>query len=120
MVSTRNRAGVTKQTEAGPVAPAGSTSDLAAILEGQAKMQQELADLKKRSADEMEALRQENSWLRRKIEADPTRKGKAKETSEATNSPTFQPSEEESQYNPTQHTFTTIATEIVTGRRTKN
>jgi len=61
MVSTRNRAGVTKQTEAGPVAPAGSTSDLAAILEGQAKMQQELADLKKRSADEMEALRQENS-----------------------------------------------------------
>jgi len=46
-------------------------------------MQQELADLKKRSADEMEALRQENSRLRRKIEADPTLKGKAKEASEA-------------------------------------
>jgi len=30
-------------------------------------MQQELANLKKRSADEMEALRQENSKLRRKI-----------------------------------------------------
>jgi len=70
-------------------------------------MQQELADLKKHSADEMEALRQENSHLRRKIEADPTQKGKAKETSEAAKSPAFQPSEEESEYNPTQHTFTT-------------
>jgi len=46
--------------------------DLTAILEGQAEMQQELANLKKRSADEMEPLRQENSRLRRKIEADPT------------------------------------------------
>jgi len=61
MVSTRSRARVTKQTEAGPVPPAGTTSNLAAILEGQAKMQQELADLKKRSDDEIEALRQENS-----------------------------------------------------------
>ena len=70
-------------------------------------MQQELADLKKRSADEMEALRQENSRLRRKIEADPTLKGKAKEASEAARSPTFQSTEEESEYNPTPHTFTT-------------
>jgi len=58
MVSTRSRVRVTKQTEAGPAAPAGTTPDLTAILEGQAKMQQELADLKKHSADEMEALRQ--------------------------------------------------------------
>jgi len=56
MVSTCSRAGVNKQAEAGPVAPITTTSDLVAILEGQAKMQQELADLKKRSADEMEAL----------------------------------------------------------------
>ena len=56
MVSTHNRAGVNKQAEAGPAAPATTTPDLAAILDGQAKMQQELADLKKRSADEMEAL----------------------------------------------------------------
>ena len=69
---------------------------MGAILDGQAKIQQELADLKKRSADEMEALWQENSRLRQKIEADPTQKGKAKETSE-----------EESEYNPTPHTFTT-------------
>jgi len=70
-------------------------------------MQQELADLRKRSVDEMEALRKVNSRLRRKIEADPTQKGKAKESSEAPKSPVYQPSEEESEYNPTSHTFTT-------------
>jgi len=72
MVSTRSRAGVNKQTDAGPSGPAGITPDLAVILDGQAKMQQELADLKKCSADEMEVLCQENSRLRRKIEVDPT------------------------------------------------
>jgi len=107
MVSTRSRAGVNKQADAGPSGPAVITPDLAAILDGQAKMQQELADLKKRSADEMEVLRQENSRLRRKIEVDPTLKGKAKEASEAARSPAFQPTEEESEYNPTPHTFTT-------------
>ena len=107
MVSTRSRARVNKQVEVGPSGPANITPDLAAILDGQAKMQQELADLKKRSADKMEALRQENSRLRRKIEVDPTQKGKAKETSEAAGPPAFQPPEEESEYNPTPHTFTT-------------
>jgi len=57
MVSTYSRAGVNKQVEAGPSGPANITPDLAAILDGQAKMQQELADLKKRNADEIEALR---------------------------------------------------------------
>jgi len=70
------------------------------------KMQQEIADLKKRNAEEMEALKQENSRLRRRIEADADLKGKAKETSEAVKSPAFQPTEEESEYNPTPHTFT--------------
>jgi len=56
MVSTRNRARINKQVEAGPSRPTNITPDLAAILDGQAKMQQELADLKKRNADEMEAL----------------------------------------------------------------
>jgi len=55
----------------------------------------------------MEALRHDNSRLRRKIEADPNLKGKAKETSEVARSPAFQPTEEESEYNPTPHTFTT-------------
>ena len=91
MVSTRSRAGVNKQVEVGPSGPANITPDLTAILDSQPKMQQELADLKKRSVDEMEALRQENSHLRRKIEVDPTQKGKAKETSEAAKSPVFQP-----------------------------
>ena len=59
MVSTRSKAIVNKQADAGPSGPADITPDLAAILDGQAKMQQELADLKKHSADEMEALRQE-------------------------------------------------------------
>jgi len=61
MVSTRSRAGVNKQADVGPSGPTNITPDLAAILDGQAKMQQELEDLKKRNADEMEALRQENS-----------------------------------------------------------
>jgi len=82
MVSTHSRAGVTKQPKAGPTTPASLTPDLAAILEGQTKIQQELDDLRKRSVDEMEALRQENSRLRRKIKADPTQKGKAKEETE--------------------------------------
>ena len=57
MVFTHSRTGVNKKTKADPVAPAGTTLDFAAILEGQAKMQQELADLKKLSVDEMKALR---------------------------------------------------------------
>jgi len=97
MVSTRSRAGVNKQVEAGPSGPANITPDLAAILDGQAKMQKELADLKKRSADEMEALRQENSRLRRKIEADPTQKGKAKETFDVVGSTAFQSTEKENE-----------------------
>ena len=64
MVSTRSRAGVNKQADVGPSGPANITPDLVSILDSQAKMQQELADLKKRSADEMEALRQENSCLK--------------------------------------------------------
>ena len=89
MVSTRSRVGANKQADAGPSGPTNITPDLAAILDGQAKMQQELADLKKRNTDEMEALRQENSRLRRRIEADPNLKGKAKETFEAVKSPAF-------------------------------
>jgi len=65
MVSTRSKAGVNKQADAGPSGPAGITPDLAAILDDQVKMQQVLADLRKRNADEIEALRQENSRLRR-------------------------------------------------------
>jgi len=113
MVSTRSKAGVNKQADAGPSGPPSITPDLAAILDGQAKMQQELADLKKCSAEEMETLRQENSRLRRRIEADPNLKGKAKETSKAVKSPAFQPTEEESEYNPTPHTFTTTQQTLV-------
>jgi len=72
MVSTRSRARLSKEPEAGPSMPAGNNLNLAIILEGQGKMQQELADLKKRNVDKMEALRHENSRLRRKIEVDPT------------------------------------------------
>jgi len=74
MVSTRSKAGANKQADTGPSGPANITPDLAAILDGQAKMQQELADQKKRSVDEMEALRQENSHLKRKIEPIPLRR----------------------------------------------
>jgi len=57
---------------------ANITPDLVFILKGQTKMQQELADLKKRSADEMEALRQENSKLRRRLRLTLPRKEKAR------------------------------------------
>ena len=57
MVSTRSRAVVNKQVEVGPSGPANITLDLAAILDGQVRMQQELAELNKHIADEMEALR---------------------------------------------------------------
>ena len=107
MVSTRSRARVNKQIEAGPSGLANITPDLATILNAQAKMQQELADLKKHNIDEMEALQQENSRLRRKIEVDPTQKGKAKETSDVPGSVAFHHTKEESECNPTPHTFTT-------------
>jgi len=70
--------------------------DLAAILQGHAKMQQEFTDFMKCSVDEMKALRYENSRLRRKIEVQMDSK-----------TPVCQPTEEESEYNPTPHTFTT-------------
>jgi len=38
MVSTRSRAEVNKQADVGPLGPASTTPDLAAILDGQAKM----------------------------------------------------------------------------------
>jgi len=101
MVSTRSKAGASKQVDTGPSGPPGITPDLAALLDGQMKMQQEIANLKKRKAEEIEVLKQENSRLRRRIEADADLKGKAKETSEAVKSPAFQPTEEESEYNPT-------------------
>jgi len=86
-----------KDPKVGPNMPVGSILNLAVILEGQAKMQQELADLKKRSIDEMEALRHENSRLRRKIEADFTQKGKGKEVLDDPKTLVHQPSEEESE-----------------------
>jgi len=76
-------------------------------------MQHELADLEKHGADELEALRQENTRLRRKIEVDPTEKEKAKETFDAARSPAFQPTEEESKYNPTLHIFTTTQQTLI-------
>jgi len=42
MVSTRSKAGMNKQVDVGPSGPPGITPDLAAILDGQAKIQQEL------------------------------------------------------------------------------
>jgi len=82
-------------------------------------MQQELVDLKKGSADEMEVLRQENSKLGRKIEVDPTQKGKGKESSKAPKSLTYQPSEVESEYNPTPHTFTTTQQTLIISTTTQ-
>jgi len=73
MVSTRSR--VVEVPTVAPTAEVGDpspSSKISRILEAQARMQQEFAEYKKRHTDEMEALREENSRLRRKIEADRT------------------------------------------------
>jgi len=96
-----------KQVEARSKGIAVNKVDLTAILEGQAKMQQEFADFKKQSSNETEALKQESSHLRRKIEMDATQKGKEKEVQADSKTLVFQPTEEESEYNPTLHTLST-------------
>jgi len=71
MVSTRSRtADVPPLVPIVEVGDPGPASEISRILEAQARMQQEFAEYKKRNADEMEALREENSRLRQKIEAD--------------------------------------------------
>ena len=71
MVSTRSRtADVPPVVPTAEVGDPGLASEISRILEAQARMQQEFAKYKKRNVDEMEALKEENSRLRRKIEAD--------------------------------------------------
>ena len=71
MVSTRSRtADVPPVVPTVEVGDPGPASEISRILEAQARMQQEFAEYKKRNADEMEALREENSRLRQKIEED--------------------------------------------------
>ena len=69
MVSTRSRtADVPPLVPTVEVGDPGPASEVSRILEAQARMQQEFAKYKKRNAEEMEALREENSRLRRRIE----------------------------------------------------
>jgi len=60
MVSTRSRAVEARG--------AGPSMDLAAILEAQAKMQQELANYRKRNVEEMRAMREDNTKLKKRVE----------------------------------------------------
>ena len=71
--------------------------EISRILEAQARMQQEFAEYKKRNADEMEALREENSRLKQKIEADKVA-GEPCPTHSRIDVP---PTEDESEYKPT-------------------
>jgi len=57
MVLTGNKVGVSKDVEARYKDVVINQVDLVAILEGQAKMQQEFAEFKKRNADGMKAMR---------------------------------------------------------------
>jgi len=82
-------------------------------LEAQARMQQEFAEYKKRNADEMEALREENSRLRQKIEEDQAAEEPGQPRSRAEFPPNSRvapppqsrvdipPTEDESEYRPT-------------------
>ena len=95
MVSTRRR--VVKVPIVAPTAEVGDpspSSEISRILEAQARMQQEFVEYKKRNADEMEALREENSRLRRKIEADRT----AKEPRPTHSRVDIPPTKDESEY----------------------
>jgi len=118
MVSTRSRT-----TDVPPLVPTvevgdpGPASEISRILEAQARMQQEFAEYKKRNADEMEALREENSRLRQKIEADKAagepyhRHSRMEAPPQSRNDPPphsrldVHPTEDESEYRPTAPTL---------------
>jgi len=101
MVSTRSRAiEVPTRPPTIEVGDVGPSSDISRILEAQARMQQEFVEYKKRNADEMESLREENSRLKRKIEANKAMGGPGPVPSKV-EPPT---TEEESEYKPTGHT----------------
>jgi len=101
MVSTRSRAAevptVVPIVKVGDPSP---SSEISRILEAQARIQQEFAEYKKRNANEMKALREENSHLRRKIEADKVA-GEPYPTHSRVEVPL---TEDESEYKPTGHT----------------
>jgi len=102
MVSTRSRAAeVPTIPFTAEMGDAGPSSDISCILEAQARMQQEFTEYKKRNADEMEALREENCRLKRKIEADKAMRGPRPNPSRV-ELPTA--TKEESKYKPTSHT----------------
>lgn len=79
MVLNCNKVGILKEVETRSKDAVINQVDLVAILEGQAKMQQEFTEFKKCSADEMKAMRQENSRLKRKIKMNVAHNGKEKE-----------------------------------------
>jgi len=102
MVSTRSRAAeVPTRVPTVEVGDAWSSSNISRILEAQARMQQEFAEYKKRNVDEMEALREENSRLKRKIKTDKGEGGPCPMPSRADALPV---TEEESEYRTMGHT----------------
>ena len=108
MVSTRSR--MVGAKEGGP-----SQVNLVAILEGQAKMHLEFMEFKNRSVIEMEALKQQNSQLKRKIDVEAAHNQmKEKEILVDSKNPLYANStlfaEEESEYNPIPHTAATTLT----------
>jgi len=78
----------------------GPASEISRILEAQARMQQEFTEYKKRNADEMEALREENSRLRQKIKADKV----AGEPCPPHSRVDIPPTKDENEYKPTEPT----------------
>jgi len=75
------------------------SASLATILEAQAKMQQEFANYRKRNAKEMNALREENTRLKKWVY---TAKGKGVyESGNIEPKATIHETEKESEYNPT-------------------
>jgi len=103
MVSTRSRT-----AEVPPLAPAvevgdpGPASEVSRILEAQARMQEEFVEYKKRNAEEMQALREENSRLRRRIETD---KAAGEPNPPPYSKLDVHPTENESEYRPTAPTL---------------
>ena len=101
MVSTRGKgAEVPTRRTTLEMGDAGPSSNISCILKAQARMQLEFAEYKKRNADVLEAPREENSQLRRRIETDKAMGGPRPVPSRADPSST----KEESEYRPTGHT----------------
>jgi len=110
---------VSKRSTCGIEARGASHSvNLTVILEAQAKMQQEFVDYKKRNAEEMEVLREENTRLKKRVEI--TKGKRVNKSRHAGPRAMINDTEEESEYNHTQSTKRVTNNSIATHNKRRH